>query len=218
MTETNDLLDAVDVLTKPMIEHVSQVDDDGKWLRNHTVVSEPLLTALKNAINPSSNTAAGSSALASTRNLIDSDAMFEYGKMTSAIGDWCRIYKVRPTKDPIVDLRRWYVAFELNPSDSGWHEKELRRWASTIRNIIHPPNVVISVDGPCPVCQAVSWGDVINGGGTMPVQIKFWEDEDTKSSHGHTALCRSCKAVWFGYDAVMELGEEVAEKRVRHAD
>jgi hypothetical protein len=216
MTET--LLDAVDALTKPRIDHVAQVDDDGKWLRNHTVTNDPLLTELKNAINPSSNTAAGSSALASTRNLIDSDAMFEYGKMTGAIGDWCRIYKVRPTRDPIVDLRRWYVAFELNPSDSGWHEKELRRWASTIKGILNPPTLTIPVEAPCPICGATEWGDIINGGGTQPVQVRVWVDEDSGAATGHTALCRACKAVWSGFDAVMELGEEVNEKKVRHAD
>jgi hypothetical protein len=218
MTDTNSLLDAVDALTKERTEHMAQTDDDGKWLRTHTTQHPPLLTELKNAINPSSNTAAGSSALASTRNLIDSDALFEYGKMTSAIGDWCRIYKVPTTRDPITDLRRWYIGFELNPSDSGWHEKELRRWAATIRGILNPPTLTIPVEGACPVCLATEWGDIINGGGTQPVQVRVWVDEDSGAATGHTALCRACRAVWSGFDAVMELGEEVNEKKVRHAE
>lgn len=223
MTDTNSLLDAVDALTKERTEHMAQTDDDGKWLRTHTTQHPPLLTELRNAINPSSNTAAGSSSLASTRNLIDSDAMFEYGKMTGAIGDWCRIYQVRPTKDPIVDLRRWYIAFELNRSDSGWHERELRRWAHVIRNILEPPKK-FEVKIACPVCHSWIW---INPDGEQiryPIIVTYRLTIDGTMAN-EKAHCRAsttdsagtpipCGAEWDSFAAIEELGEETEE---RHA-
>lgn len=221
MTET--LLDAVDALTKPTVEHLSQTDDEGNWLRNHSVEHLPLLTALKNAINPSSNTAAGSSSLASTRNLIDSDAMFEYGKMTGAIGDWCRIYKVPITKDAITNLRQWYIAFELNPSDSGWHEKELRRWAGVIRNILEPPRK-FEITVSCPVCGK---DDYPNADGELVPHplVGTYRLNEAGSVTNPRVTCRAvrmddsglqtpCGAEWDSFEAMEELGQEIQE---RHA-
>lgn len=221
MTEYNDLLAAVDALTKSQIEHMAQKDDNGKWLKTHTVEHPPLLVRLKQAVTPSTNTSAGSSALASTRNIIDSTAMFEYAKMSSAVGDWCRIYKVATTRDPVVDLRRWYIAYELNPSGTGWHERELRRWANVIRNIIDRPEQ-LTIDLPCPVCGSDTW---VNPEGEQlrhPIVVTY-RLNDEGAMTGERAACRSaaltsegeivaCGAVWETLESIQELGEELSER------
>lgn len=224
MTDRNELLDTVDLLTKPRHDHIAQIDDDGTWLKAHTTEYPPLLVQLKQAVNPSTNTSVGSSSLASTRNLIDSDALFEYGKISSAIGDWCRIYQVQTTRDPIVDLRRWYVAFIGNPSDSGWHLRELKRWAGVVMNILEPPKKFDLVV-PCPVCGQDEYpnqdGDML----AHPL-VGTYRLDTAGTVVSPKVICRAvrtddsglqtpCGAEWDSFDAMEELGQELAE---RHAD
>lgn len=204
-----DLLDAVDALTKPRIEHLPQIDDDGKWLKAHTVEHPPLLVQLKEAVNPSTNTAAGSSSLASTRNLVDSDALFEYSTMTAAIGDWCHIIQSERTRDPVVDLRRWYIAFNRTDSDPSFYLAELNRWAKLIRNILEPPKRM-EVTTPCPVCDKRTWTDPEGNELLFPVVVEYKVPQDGEAIKP-TALCRACDAVWKGFDAVKELAEELNE-------
>ncbi|KTR02087.1 DUF7341 domain-containing protein, partial [Curtobacterium luteum] len=79
MTATDTrLLDAVDALTKPTIDHVRQTTDDGEYLRTVPVEHPPLLQQLADAVVPSAGNDGGSkSASARERNVLDSDALWE---------------------------------------------------------------------------------------------------------------------------------------------
>ena len=44
-----DLLDVIDELTKPKVEHVAQRTDGGEWIRTHTVDLPPLLQRMVEA-------------------------------------------------------------------------------------------------------------------------------------------------------------------------
>ena len=90
MSDNNPLLLALEALTKPNIEHHTQKTDTGVYIKIHTTVRPSLLEQMRDLINPSRAPGAGSPSAASTRNLIDADAMYRYGQITSAIGDWCR--------------------------------------------------------------------------------------------------------------------------------
>lgn len=226
MTEPNTLLDAVDALTKPVRTKVIQEIVVVPWLpraTTHTAEHPPLLTQLRDKITPSSNTSAGSASLAHMRNIIDSDAMFEHAKITAAIGDWCRIYDVERTRDPVVDLRRWYIAFTRNPSDSGWHERELRRWAGVIKNILEPAQK-FEVLTPCPVCGSDSWVNPEGETIPHPILVTYRLSHDG-GMIDEKATCRAsstddegfqapCGATWDSFAAIAELGQELAE---RHA-
>lgn len=211
--EVNVLLDAVDALTKPVINHVAQKTDAGAWLRVKTIEHVPLLQQMHDSVHPSSNAKDGSGSSKSTRSVIDLDALFEYAKMSSAIRSWCNILKVQPTRDPVVDLRRWYVAFTALPEhDDTFYRRELRRWAGIIHKHLDPPQSFVP-EGACPICGQTSWGDRINGGDMWPIVVEYRIDDNTGNTKDHTALCRLCRTLWEGYDSVMELAEEINEKR-----
>lgn len=207
---TEDLLTAVDTLTKPEHRHLAQKDDFGKWIKVHSITDPPLLQRMHDAVHPSSNKTAGSASSASTRSPADLDAMFEYAKMTSQIRDWCRMQRVQPSRDAIVDLRRWYTSTLINPVHEPFYTRQLTQWATIIRNHLDPPET-FTAKHPCPICGAKAWGDAINGGDGWPIEIRYRKDE-TDRMVDEMALCRPCKAVWIGHAAVMELAEEMDEK------
>lgn len=206
------LLDAVEALTKPTINHIAQKDDHGKWLRAHTVKSEPLLQQFADAVQPSSNRTTGSAATAATRAPIDLEAAFEFAKMASQIGDWCRMVGVPATRHPVEDLQRWYVArLTLRDVDDRFYIRALGSWAGIIRNHLDPPEKFVP-EGLCPVCGGGSWGDAINGGDLWPIIVKYRLDDDDQMTD-ETALCRLCQIVWDGRDSIEELADEMNEKR-----
>jgi hypothetical protein len=211
----NQLLDAVDALTKSTFEHHPQKTDAGTYIKTHTAEHLPLLAQLRDAVNPSTNTAAGSSSLKSTRNLIDSDALYRYSLICAAIRDWCIILGQERTRDPIVDLRQWYIAYTRDTRNEGiWHLAELRKWAALIRNLIEPAKRLELIT-PCPVCKSDQWTD--HEGQTLrhPIIIEYRQPTDGTAIKPH-ATCRNetCGAVWENLDALKELGEELEE---RHA-
>jgi len=212
----NPLLDVIDQLTLPHIEHMRQVADDDTFIGLHTVEHPALLDQLKAAINPSSNTAAGSASLKSTRNLIDSTAMFEYGKMSAAIGDWCRTWDAPVTRDPIVDLRQWYIAYSRGSDDPQWYVRELNRWAGLIRNMVTNDVARIPQRIPCPVCKAVTFtnddGEVV----PFPLLVEYRKPESVSDRIHPKITCRNpdCGAEWDGFEAIAEMGEEVTGIKV----
>lgn len=225
----NPLLDLVDALTKPTVEHHRQMHDYGVYLvpvyvKTHTTEHPPLLEQLAAAVNPSSNTAAGSSSLKSNRNLIDGDALYRYTLMTAAIGDWCRMWKVAPSREPVndatarimSDLRQWYIAYTRGGDNPQWYVKELGRWVALIRNLIEPTMVRIPVRVRCPICQAITFTTDDGEQSTFPIVMEYRKPKDGESIRP-VATCRNgdCGATWEGYDAIRELGDEVEE---RHAN
>jgi hypothetical protein len=212
----NFLLDAVDDLTKPIVEHLTQKEDNGTYIRTHTAEHLPLLEQLRDAVNPSSNSAAGSASLKSTRNLIDGDALYRYALMTSAVGDWCNMLKVTRSRNPVTDLRRWYVAYAATGADGKWYVSELSRWAFQIRNLIEPPKR-FELTIACPVCRSSTWLDADGARIPHPLIVEYKVPADGASIKPK-AMCRAegCEAVWVGYEAVEELSEELAENSLQN--
>jgi len=209
-----DLLDVIDELTKPKVEHVAQRTDGGEWIRTHTVDLPPLLQRMHDAVWPSSNTDTSSSSSKHERSPLDVSALFEYAKMCAAIGSWCRILDVKPTRDPIKDLRAWYAAtLKVNDFDTAWYLREVRKWKHTIEAHLDPPKA-FEAKAACPICDTTGWGDPYNGGSSWPIEIRY-RITDTGRMADETATCRACRTVWHGHDSVMELADELGE---RHAE
>jgi hypothetical protein len=206
----SDLLDAVDTLTKPIIEHIAQRADSGKWIRTHTVERAPLLQQMHDAVTPSGgNDGASKSSAAAERSPADLDALFEYAKITSQIRSWLVIAKLVPTHEPIDNLRRWYVAHTAERDHvDDWYLRMLRGWAAHIKRMLDKPCSFVP-EAACPVCGATEWGNMIEGGGRWPIKIEYRLAEDGVTPKDHSALCQLCRTVWEGHDAVVELADEL---------
>ena len=205
-----ELLDAIDELTKPVILHFPQVGDDGKWLRAHTTELPPLLVQLEAAIHSSISGKAGGGDPA-TRAVLNSAALFEFSRIRSTVGDWCRIEKVRVSRDVTADLRRWYVArLARETLDDEFYVRELGKWAITIRFQLEPAKVV-PLTAACVVCAAVQWVDSEGESHPYPLVVEYMEhDPDILSSA--RAMCRSCDRVWKGSRELRELRYEIDER------
>jgi hypothetical protein len=210
MTEPNDLLAAVDALTRPVVEHFTQKSDAGAIVALHSAQNPPLLDQLYAAVTPGAESVAGSTSLASTRNLIDGDALFEHAKMCSAVGDWCRMVGVRPTRNPVADLRAWYVAYNATGSDPDWYRTELRRWRHVIGEILDKPKRFEVAY--CPVCKSRTWVNQDGDELSHPILVEYKIPKDGARIEPK-ARCRAegCGTTWDTFAAIEELGEELAE-------
>ncbi|WP_223690096.1 DUF7341 domain-containing protein [Leifsonia poae] len=215
--QTDPLLDAIEALTKPIRVKVPQIDDAGQHIKTWTITHDSLLDQFRAAVIPSTNTAAGSSALASTRNMLDSTALYEYSKIASATGDWCRLVGRTATRDAKENLTHWYPAFQAEypePDVTKWYLTELRQWANLIREHLDPPRRR-SITYPCPVCGKTSWIGADGDGGTWPLELQYRVD-DSNEPVIERVICRACEphTIWPTRDAARELLEELTE---RHA-
>lgn len=203
-----DLLDVVDELTKPRVEHVAQRSDRGEWIRTHTVEHPALFVQLRDA--GSGRTSAGSNAAKHERAIVDLDALFLYTDYAGQVVEWCRARRIAYTRDPMVDLRAWYVdTLHDNEFDPREYLSRLTRWAQAIRDHFDPPKWEDS-NLPCPACGARFYGDAVNGGGKA-IRMMFRVDDDGRV-RDERALCRACNLVWVGRGAIEELADEQHEK------
>ena len=198
---TEELLEVVDELTLP--KPVKVVTDDG-----HTWATEdPLLTQLQEAVSSSLRSGSGSGGAAWTRNVLDSDALHQAAIITSTIGDWCRMAGATVTRDPITDLRAWYVARLTATNPETFYLEQLRGWVHRIRSMINPPRTV-EILGACPVCDQGTYtndmGEVIRN----PLTLTHPQG----TVNGARVLCRACETVWQGAPAVAELADELGER------
>lgn len=207
MTEDNRVRAAVKELTEPVIEHIRQTDDDGRYLRTHTVEHAPLLTQLEEAITSAIGSGGGGGS--ATGNVLNGEALMRAMMVRSELGDWCRLVGVRPSRDNIASLIAWANVFTFTGRDEGYYLGKLHGWAQMIRNLIDPPKRR-ELTKPCPVCKATSY---VNGDGdTMPNPLVF-EYRETDLTGTVRAVCRNadCGIEWVGPEAVIELDEELAE-------
>lgn len=217
MTE-NRLLDAIDELSKPTIEHIAQTNDAGEYLRTHTVEHPALLQQLSDAVVPSAGNDGGSkSASARERNIIDSDALFELMLIQNQLFEWCGLVKVVGDRHDLpATLRRWYVAYTaLSKGDESeaWYVRELHRWARVITTRLDRSVKQIPTGYMCPLpeCKSGFWIDA--QGERQPARlVMFYRKDDDGRITDSRVVCQKCRTPWEGTDAIEELGEELREK------
>lgn len=226
MTE---LLDAVDALTKPSRERVTQeimktrLQPDGrpaldgnnepirdpKGQQTLTIEHPPLLQQLEDAIASTIGAGAGRSMLSKhALNVLDSDALFKFVKIRSAITDWCRIVNVRATRHAVHDLRAWHAArLATRATDDDWHIEQLRAWAGLIKAKLNPPQTW-EIKDPCPICRSATWESEDEQGNPVtlprPLIVEYHPDRDDILVTAK-ATCRACGHEWRGRDALRAL-------------
>jgi hypothetical protein len=191
--DRNYLLDAVDELTKPKRTKVLQ--DDGKTT---TVTADPLLKQLDESIRSSLGAGSAGGRLAFEGAILNMAALFTAMKISSQIGDWCRLVDVRPVKDSSNDLRAWYVASLSRDISEGSRKvqvKQLEKWAGQIRALLDPPKEWDLPDA-CPLCGATEWWDSKTGTKFLRPLIVQYRATGADMIQRAKGLCRACEAVW----------------------
>ena len=214
----NRLIDAVDALTKPTIDHVKQTADDGTYIRTVPVEHPALLQQLADAVLPGgSNDHGGQSASASSRNVLDSQALYELLLIQKQLLDMCAwVGTVGDRRDLPGTLRKWYTAYigRADFDSEQWYLGQLRRWADQIRSRTEPPKT-FEAGYPCPICGPSPWVDT-DGELHPNMLLVEYPRHEVDLTRART-ICKNpaCKAEWVGVGAMAELGDELKE---RHAD
>lgn len=196
-----DLNDAVDDLTLPRNVKV-QTDDGHTW-----ATEDALLVQLREAVSSSINSGSGAGGSPSTRNVLDSDALYRAGIINAAIGDWCRMINVKVTRDAATDLRAWHAAFIGRDEPEEFYIHQMRAWAGQIRTMVNPPKTV-EITAPCPVCGQGSYVNDMGERITNPLALTYRPDSGSIWADAR-ALCRACNEVWEGEWRLRELRHEV---------
>ncbi|GAA3591911.1 hypothetical protein GCM10022198_14830 [Klugiella xanthotipulae] len=194
-----DLLAAVDALTAPV--QVTVTRDDGT---TETVEQPPLLTQLHNAIGGGVGTGSSGSAK-HERSVIDADALYRFTLIATQVSDWCRIANVVPTRNPTVDLRAWYTAYQaMRTSDAPatFAVRQLREWRAQILDKLEPARMQ-DLPYPCPACKATSWWNPSTGSEYQrPLVLSYRVDGGERDIGAH---CRACDATWNARELAWEL-------------
>ena len=200
MTE---LLDAVDELTLPRNVKIS-TDDGHTW-----ATEDALLVQLQEAVSSSIRSGSGAGGAAWTRNVLDSDALYQAGIITSQISEWCQAAGIKFTRDPVKDLRAWYAARLTANNPDEFYIGQLRKWAGQIRGMVTPPKT-LEIVAACPVCGEGTFTNDMGETVRHPLQMTYRVD----SNVWHTAkvMCRACDVAWQGGEAMAELRDELDEK------
>ena len=205
--EPDDMLEAVDALTKPVTHHTPITDDHGRWVRIHNTELPSLLEQLQAAIHQSM-TGKGGGGNPATRGVLDSDALYRFTRIATTIREWCHIEKVTPTRDVSSNLRRWYVArLTTRDRDDTFHLRELRSWAAQIETKLDPPRRM-EVTEPCPECEADTWWDETGDQHPFPIVVEYAE-RDPDILRTARAVCRSCAHEWHGSSQLRALRWEL---------
>lgn len=198
----NELLDAVDALTKPRTSKVVQQNDAGITCTS-PVELPPLLEQLEASIRSSMGKGTSGASLAFEAAPLNTAALFEAMKITNQIEQWCRQVNVKATRQPASDLRAWYVATLTTDEAREFEAKQLRKWARTIESLLDPPREKDLPDA-CPSCGAKSWW---RDGAEYyrPLIVRYRPADPVGTA---MATCRSCEQVWNARELAYQLEQE----------
>jgi hypothetical protein len=201
----SELLDAIERLTKPIRSAVMQSNDAGIQCKS-PIILPSLLEQLDNSIQSSMGGSTSGSSLAFQGSPLNTAALGEAMKITTQIGDWCRIMDVKPVHRPAEDLIKWHLAVIARPQrDDSWHVRQLHKWAASIEGMLDPPREKDLPDD-CPNCGAGEWwrdGERFR----RPLVVKYRPADPVGSA---TALCRGCEQVWTARELAFEIEQAQA--------
>ena len=192
---TDPLLDAVEDLTAP--RNVPADTDTGRtW-----ATEDPLLTQLEDAISSTTGRTGGRSA-AHTRMILDADALMHFHRITSTIGDWCRMFRVPVTRNPVTDLRAWYTATLTRNDTTDWYTAQLVGWANMIRQKL-APRITLEYMHACPECDATTYSDDDGNQIPHPVVIDYDKGDPFQSVRWSCRACGHVRVGEFGVRALV---------------
>lgn len=192
---TDELLEAVDALTKPDKSKVMQQNKAGISCLS-PVELPSLLEQLEEAIRSDLGSTARGASLAHERSILDADALFRFMVITSQIKEWCRIVGITPDRSAGENLRAWYVATlsrQLDDAGAEFYVSKMRQWANLIRAKLDPARERELPDA-CPTCGAREWwrdGEKY----FHPLVIRYRPTGPDMVQQAR-AMCRACEQVW----------------------
>lgn len=199
---TNELLDAVDELTKPVQLH--QTIPDSRF--TCVVHDVALLDRLEQEIRFSLSRE-GSKSLPNQRIPLNGGALGLFMRISSQITDWANgagapVYK----GDPSRTLRSWFVVWTRDPREHDLiaaRARILHGWAGQIRREIEPPRQRELPD-PCPACGAGEWwrdGERY----VKPLVVEIPRNPEASLIDESSASCRACGKRWGARELAYEL-------------
>lgn len=193
MTDTNELAEAVDALTKPITLH--QTITNSRF--TCVVLDTPLLDRLQHEIRFSLSRE-GSKTLPNQRIPVNSGALMLFMRISSQITDWAHGARSAVRKgDPARTLRAWFVTWTQTTREPGEYVarvKLLNGWETAIRRELEPPRQK-DLPQPCPKCAAVEWwrdGERY----PRPLVVESPRNPNKNLIDESTAHCRACGATW----------------------
>jgi hypothetical protein len=219
----DDLLDVVDQLT---LRHQSQITVplDAGGDRVITTMYDPLLDQLRASVTSSVGQGAGGGALASERNVLNTENLELYDTISKKIAEmYAEVTSAHPFKDAGKNLRQWYIQFSdqarKGKVSSGVVYKKLRDLyaiRAQIENKLNPPSI-LEITSPCPRCES-QYGTDEHGIYRHAVIVE--SRIDVYRSLDHTrARCVACGAVWVHGRGMRQLRWEIDQaETTRHAD
>lgn len=217
------ILDVVDQLT---LRHQSAVTVplDAGGERRMVVMFDPMLKQLRESVVSSTGSAAGGGALASERNVLNTESLELYDGITAKVGKLYReVTNARPFKTPEQNLRQWFIQFS-NTARQGKVSgevvqdklKTLLKIKAQIDNKLNPPSI-IEITSPCPRCEAL-YGQDEHGIYRHAVIVESRIDMYRSLDHTR-ARCVACGAVWIHGRGMRQLRWEIDQaEATRHAD
>lgn len=209
----NELLSAVDLLTKDRFEEIFQTQNGET--RRVKLKQPPLLAELRDAISSTVGAHPSGGTLPNQRSVLDSDAFEQYEKITAQI---IELYNERTTAAPFdspeQNLRIWYIAVAGQyqsglVSDKSFHRyiKTLEGWIEMIDEKLNPAQA-LDILAPCPNCGEL-WAES-KGERIQAIQIvyRLGLDSSVSSTKG---TCRACKKVWDGKNGLFQLRSLLGE-------
>ena len=218
-----DILAVVDRLTLHHKTTVLLEHDDGSEYKVH-IEHDPLLKQLRHAVRSSTGPRPDGGGLPNERNVIDSDALEQYDAIVAQIE---RLYRevtdARPFKDPINNLRNWYIGFadqvrkaKISGELVGEKYRKLNRLAAAIESKLNPPTI-LEITAPCPRC-GVEHGTDDQGVHRRAVMVESRIVEYRSLDHTR-ARCVVCGATWLHGRGMRQLRYEIDQaEELRHAD
>lgn len=214
-TEDNDLLAAVDALSKP--QHVAEwqeaVPEKGIERKIKRRTNPPLLdwlaTAVANNIGGDGGGRPGRE-----RTPIDIGALTLYEEIDGRIRSWLDELGARPGRDVTATqaLRTWYALWigrtRLDGLDDTYRDI-LRRWESRIEDILDPPKR-IEITAPCPAC-GTEWRNIglkLADGSDDPndaERVRVLSAVERATLQDSFAVCVACERVWAGVTGMRAL-------------
>lgn len=199
---SDDLLEAVDELTKPVVLHHTISDSRFTCV----VYDTPLLDRLQEEIRFSLSRE-GAKSLPNQRIPINSGALMLFMRVGSQITDWAHDAGATVHKgDPGRTLRAWFVAWTQHPRELevvSARVRVLSGWAASIRRELDPPRQKDLPDA-CPACGAEEWwrdGERY----PRPLVVESPRNPEKSLIDESTATCRACEKRWGARELAYEL-------------
>jgi hypothetical protein len=205
----NDLLDAVDALTKPTRRKIIQDNPEGpEPTRVVHVEDAPLLDQLDEAIRSNMGGTTLGASDPRTRSVMNLGA-YEIAKgIAGKVNGWARMANATVDKDSLTHtLRAWHAKFIGTVHEArveSIYTREMESWAAQILDILDPPKEMDFAQN-CPVCGSDCWYSKAEKTSYERPLIVRYRPADSGVVKDATGLCRACGAVWSARELAYEL-------------